>query len=362
MQRALALAGRGRGYVEPNPMVGCVIVKAGRVIAEGYHRRFGGPHAEVVALRKAGPAARGATVYVTLEPCCHHGKTGPCTDSLVAAAVRRVVAAMPDPAPQVSRKGFGKLRRAGIEVATGLCREQAERLNAPYLKRLHTGLPWVLLKWAQTIDGKLAAAGGQSKWITGQPARKQAHLLRGRVDAILIGVGTVLADDPMLTCRLVRPRRIARRIVVDGRLRLPANCKLVRTARQVPVVVACARSSARQRTRKVDMLRQAGCEVLALPQIGPGRIDLRLLLQQLGSQGATNVMVEGGGDLLGQFLDRQLADELVAFVAGRLLGGTGSMVPWPKGVEKLSGSPRLDTPSLRRIGADWLLRGLLRWP
>jgi len=343
-------------------MVGCVLVKADRVVAAGFHRRFGGPHAEIEALRKAGEAARGCTAYVTLEPCCHHGKTGPCTDALIAAGVRRVLVAMRDPFVQVAGKGLRRLRRAGIEVAVGLCREEAQSLNAPYLKRLRTGMPWVILKWAQSLDGKLATATGQSRWITGEPARKEAHRIRGLVDAVIVGAATVLADDPMLTCRLARPRRIARRVVVDGRLRIRLDCALVQTAGQVPVVVATTESAVQSARRKAEALRRAGCEVLALRGREPGRIDLRALLEWLGSQQATNVMVEGGGNLLGQFLAERLADELAVFIAPMLVGGKGAVAPWPGGAGDLAEAPRLQAARFRRVGLDWYVRGRLQWP
>ena len=202
----MALAVRGQGAVEPNPMVGCVLVRGGRVVGEGWHKRFGGPHAEVEALRAAGRAARGATAYVSLEPCCHFGKTPPCTDALIAAGVSRVVAAMRDPFPKVRGRGRRLLEAAGIKVGMGLCEAEAMRLNAPYLKRQRTGRPWVILKWAQSVDGRIATRTGDSKWISSEDSRAQAHDLRGRVDAVIVGVGTVRADDPLLTCRHGRPR------------------------------------------------------------------------------------------------------------------------------------------------------------
>ncbi len=363
MRRALALAVRGRGRVEPNPMVGCVLVRDGAVVAEGYHRRFGGPHAEVDALSSAGDAARGATVYVTLEPCCHRGKTGPCTEALLAAGVARVVAAMSDPFPQVAGKGLKILQQAGVPTAAGLLEDQARRLNAPYLKRLATGLPWVILKWAQSLDGMLATRTGHSQWITGQGSLREAHRIRGLVDAVLVGAGTVAADDPRLTCRLVRPRRVARRVVLDGRLRIDPDRKLVQTAHQVPVVIATTQTAIEGRPDKAEVLRQAGCQVLPLPEETPGRIDLRSLLQGLAAEGATNVMVEGGGDLLGQFLDRRLADEVAIFIAPMLIGGArppgehAAVTPWPGGVADLANGPRLRDVQVRRLGDDLYIRG-----
>jgi len=320
MRRALRLAARARGRVEPNPMVGCVLVRRGRVIGEGWHRRFGGPHAERDALRRCTGSASGATAYVTLEPCCHFGKTPPCTDALIEAGVVRVVAATIDPFAAVRGQGFRTLRKAGIRVDVGVCGAEAEILNAPYFKVRRTGRPWVILKWAQSLDGKIATHAGDSKWITGQAARREAHRLRGRVDAVVVGIGTVLADDPDLTCRHVKPKRTATRIVLDGRLRIPRRAGLVRTARHAPVLIATTRTALRRRRGTADWLASAGCEVLALPGRA-GRVDLTALLDELGRREMTNVMVEGGGEVLGAFFDQGLADEALVFVAPKLVGG-----------------------------------------
>ena len=229
MRRALELAAQGQGAVEPNPMVGCVIARGAEILGEGWHRRFGGAHAEVEALKLAGERARGATVYVTLEPCCHHGKTPPCTRAILDAGVARVVAAMPDPFPQVAGGGLAELRAAGIEVQSGVLEEEARKLNAPYLKLLSTGRPWIIAKWAMTLDGKIATAAGDSRWISCLDSRSIVHQLRGRVDAIVVGRGTAAADDPLLTARPPGPRT-AMRIVVDTRASLSPQSQLVRTA------------------------------------------------------------------------------------------------------------------------------------
>lgn len=318
MSRALALARRGLGRVEPNPMVGCVIVRDGRVAGEGYHAFFGGPHAEVQALRSAGAAARGGTAYVTLEPCCHHGKTPPCTDALIQAGIARVVAAMRDPFERVAGGGFEQLRRAGIGVSVGLGGEQARRLNAPYLVREHHGRPWVILKWAQSLDGKIATRTGDSKWISSPPSRALVHRLRGRVDAVIVGVNTVIADDPLLTCRQGSPRRVAARLVLDPSLRIPRKSKLVQTARRTPTVVATRTASLR--TPRARTLGRAGVMLMGLRRRGAG-LDLSDLLARLARRGMTNVLVEGGGETLGRFLDAGLADEALVFVSRRLIGG-----------------------------------------
>jgi diaminohydroxyphosphoribosylaminopyrimidine deaminase/5-amino-6-(5-phosphoribosylamino)uracil reductase len=317
MRRALELAALGRGRVEPNPMVGAVLVRDGRVIGEGRHRRFGGPHAEVEALRACDGDPRGATLYVTLEPCCHHGKTPPCTDAVIAAGVACVIYAVTDPFPRVAGGGRAALRAAGIEVRNGLLWEDAVRLNAAYFKLLATGRPYVIAKWAMTLDGKLAAAGGDSKWISGEESRRRVHRLRDRVDAVLIGVGTALADDPLLTARIPDGRH-PRRIVLDSALRLPVESQLVRTAREVPLTVVC-RSPAPE--PKAAALRAAGAEVLELPGDTGGRPAWDALLAELGRRRITNLLVEGGPAVLTSLLEAGLADEAQVFVAPKIIGG-----------------------------------------
>ncbi len=363
MGRAMALARRGLGRVEPNPMVGCVVVRGDRILGEGYHRKFGGKHAEIEALDRCEGPARGATVYVTLEPCCHHGKTPPCTDALIAAGVRRVVAAMRDPFAAVAGRGFARLRRAGIEVSVGLCGEQARRLNAAYLKLRTEGRPWVILKWAQSLDGKIATRTGDSKWISSVEARREAHRLRGRVDAVIVGSGTARVDDPMLTCRHVRARRTASRIVVTGGLRIDPRCQLVRKAEQVPTIVATTRAAMRRHARVVDVLREAGCEVLGVGSTR-GRVSLVGVLDELGRREMTNVLVEGGAELLGAFFDDQLADEAVVFVSPKLIGGAAAPGPLGgAGVSRvLHGVGQPDLVECRRVGSDMMYRILLRDP
>lgn len=318
MRRALELAERGRGAVEPNPLVGAVIVRDGEIIGEGWHQRFGEAHAEVNALAKAGSAARGATLYVTLEPCCHQGKTPPCTEAVVRAGIRRVVAAMADPFPQVSGKGAESLRAAAVTVELGLCEPEARRLNAPYLKLLATGRPYVHAKWAMTLDGKIATSRGDSQWISNEASRKRVHALRGRMDAILVGIGTALADDPQLTARPAGPRT-ATRIVLDSQGRLPGSSILARTARQTPTLVITGTDVPPERQRALET---AGCEVLALME---GRPDVAALLAELGRRRMTNLLVEGGSAVLGSFLDAGAIDEVHVFIAPRLAGGAEAL-------------------------------------
>lgn len=351
MARAIALAWRGQGYVEPNPMVGCVIVKDGRAVGEGYHRRFGGPHAEPNALAAAGGRARGATLYVTLEPCCHFGKTPPCVEAILRAGVRRVVAAMRDPNPLVAGKGFRRLRRAGIDVRVGFMRAEAERLAAPFITCQTLRRPYVILKWAQSIDGKIATRSGDSKWITSKESRRSAHALRARVDAIIVGVETVLADDPDLTARWVRPKRIATRVVLDSRFRTPLSSRLVRSARRVPTLIvgSSMRGITAARRRRLE---SAGCRVLTTPSGSVG-IDPRKLLAALRDMGMTNVLVEGGGKVLGGFLEAGLADEAIVFVGRKLIGGETAPGPLRhRGPRLMKDLPAVEIVGISRLGDD----------
>src|SRR5687768_8468255 len=263
MARALELAARGRGAVEPNPLVGAVVVRDGHVVGEGWHQKFGQAHAEVNALNQAGEAARGSVLYVTLEPCSHFGKTPPCTEAVIRAGVRRVVSAMLDPFPQVAGQGASRLREAGIVVEVGVGEAAARRLNAPYLKRLRTGRPWVVGKWAMTLDGKIATRTGSSKWITGDAARARVHELRGRMDAILVGKGTLLADDPLLTARPPGPRTAARVVLTATGAGLPPSCRLLETVQAAPVLVVTTAAGAAQ----LSGWRDRGAEVIGLPDV-----------------------------------------------------------------------------------------------
>jgi diaminohydroxyphosphoribosylaminopyrimidine deaminase/5-amino-6-(5-phosphoribosylamino)uracil reductase len=348
MRRALELAERGRGAVEPNPLVGAVIVRAGEVVGEGCHQRYGGPHAEPSALAVAGEAARGATLYVTLEPCCHHGKTPPCTDAVLRAGIAHVVAAMPDPFPAVAGRGAEQLRSAGVAVEVGLCEAEARALNAPYLKLLATGRPYVHAKWAMTLDGKIATRTGDSRWISNEASRRRVHEMRGRMDAILAGIGTVLADDPQLTARPPGPR-LATRIVLDSRGRLPPTCRLARTAREVPVMVVT--TDGLPATRRAE-LEGLGCEVLALPADN-GRPAVTALLDELGRRRFTNVLIEGGGEVLGAFRDARALDAVHVFLAPKLAGGAAARSPMSgQGVETIAQALAVEEWRVEMIEGD----------
>ncbi|MDR7481507.1 MAG: bifunctional diaminohydroxyphosphoribosylaminopyrimidine deaminase/5-amino-6-(5-phosphoribosylamino)uracil reductase RibD [Armatimonadota bacterium] len=319
MEEALALAARAAGRTSPNPMVGAVVVAGGEVVGRGFHARAGEPHAEILALREAGARARGATVYVTLEPCAHQGRTGPCAEALIAAGVRRVVAAMADPDRQVRGRGFERLRAAGVEVEVGLLENRARRLNEAFVKHRATGLPFVTLKWAMSLDGRIAGAGGRPVAITGEAARRFAHGLRDTHDVVLVGVGTVLADDPLLTCRLPGGRN-PMRVVVDSRLRTPPTARVVATAAETPTLVATTAAAPAER---VAALRRAGVEVLVQAHEEP-RVRLSSLLEELGRRGALAVLVEGGAEVHAAFLAAGLADKVIALVAPVLIGGAGA--------------------------------------
>ena len=355
MRRALELAARGEGHVEPNPMVGCVIAAGAEIIGEGWHRRFGEAHAEIEALRLAGPRAAGATLVVTLEPCCHQGKTPPCTRAIVEAGIRRVVVAQRDPFPRVDGAGLAELRSAGVEVEEGLLQAEARRLNAPYRKLLETGLPWVIAKWAMTLDGKTATRTGASRWITSEESRRIVHALRGRVDAILVGRETALRDDPLLTARPPGPRT-ALRVVADTLGSLPSDSQLVATARDVPVMIAVGPQAPEEDRRR---LAEAGCEVFVCPSTGhAGRLDA--LLRELGRRQATNVLVEGGGRLTGSLLDAGHIDEVHVFIAPKLIGGIAAPGPIAgEGAEDLAHALALESLQMERAGPDVHLHGRL---
>jgi diaminohydroxyphosphoribosylaminopyrimidine deaminase/5-amino-6-(5-phosphoribosylamino)uracil reductase len=351
MGRALELARRGQGHVEPNPMVGAVIAlpqKGGRIVAEGWHSAFGGPHAEVVALAAAGAGARGGTLYVTLEPCCHQGKTPPCTEAIVAAGITRVVVATDDPFPQVAGRGLEALRRAGIAVDVGLRAAEAGRLIAPFRKLVATGRPWVIAKWAMSLDGRLATHPGDDRWISSAESRMLVHELRGRIDAIAVGLGTVLADDPLLTARPAGPRQ-ALRLVFDDEALLPLACQLVRTAGTVPVLVAVGPEAPRERCAALEA---AGCEVWRSAAHDRG-VRLESLLDELGRRRLTNLLVEGGSAVLAHCFSRGQVDEVWAFVAPRLIGG-------PAGLPALADTPAIDVEEVSHPGGDILVRGVVR--
>lgn len=354
MARALELARKGLYSTHPNPRVGCVIVRDGQVVGEGWHARAGEPHAEVHALRQAGERARGATAYVTLEPCSHHGRTPPCADALVNAGVARVVAAMQDPNPQVAGRGLLRLMDAGIAVQSGVLESEARALNAGFIKRMETGLPFVRVKLAMSLDGRTAMASGESQWITGPAARAAVQRLRARASVVLTGADTVLTDGARLTVRpdelglnaeltALAVTRPPLRVLVDGRLRVPLSAPFYQAGKAL--VATCAVASAR------DRFQEEGHELLAVPSSN-GHVDLRRLLLELGSRGANEVLVEAGPRLAGAFARAGLVDEFQIFMAGRLLGSSARpLLDWP--LARMAEAPQLKITDVRAVGDDW---------
>ncbi|MBI1323974.1 bifunctional diaminohydroxyphosphoribosylaminopyrimidine deaminase/5-amino-6-(5-phosphoribosylamino)uracil reductase RibD [bacterium] len=361
MTLALAEAARGKGFVEPNPMVGAVLVSDDRLAGSGHHARFGGPHAEVAALAATPGSARGMTMHVTLEPCCHFGKTPPCSRAIVEAGISRVVIATRDPFPLVSGGGIEELRAAGIHVdvwpVDSPVARQAIRLNRPFFKRVLTGRPYTIAKWAMSLDGRIALATGDSRWISNDRSRAIVHEIRGRVDGILVGIGTVKADDPSLTARPPGPRT-PRRIVVDPRAETPIESVLVRTARETPVTIFCAANAANDRRKALE---SSGCELIPLNASANGSLSPESIVEELGSKGLTNLLIEGGSKVLGRFFDAGCIDEVAVFVAPALFGGPAAFPPIEsKSVRPMESIPRLAEVRTSTIGSDTLIQGLVQ--
>lgn len=350
MELALKYAKKGCGWVSPNPMVGAVVVKNGKVIGAGYHEQYGGLHAERNALASCTESPQGATLYVTLEPCCHFGKTPPCTDAIIESGIRRVVVGSVDPNPLVAGKGIEILRQNGIEVTQGVLNEACTMLNNVFFHFIRTKTPYVVMKYAMTMDGKIATRSGESKWITGEAARGRVQQDRHRYTGIMVGVGTVLADNPLLTCRLSEGKNPIR-IICDSQLRTPLKSQVVKTAEQIPTILAtCCSDEERAR-----LYREAGCEVLALPS-KDGHIDLRALMVALGERTIDSVLLEGGGTLNWSALKSGIVNKVQAYVAPRLFGGCEAKSPVEGfGVENPEYAFRLTSPHVTRLGDDILL-------
>lgn len=351
MRAALALARRGVGKTSPNPAVGCVIVRDGVVVGRGWHKKAGTPHAEVHALNQAGPLAEGADVYVTLEPCAHFGKTPPCARALVAARVARVFVAMVDPNPLVSGKGIAILREAGIEVEVGLLGEAARGINLPFIKWIQTRRPYVILKSALTLDGKTATAGGDSRWITCDASRREVHRLRGVVDAIMVGVGTVIKDDPQLTCR-VPDGKDPIRVVVDSRLSIPLNAAVFNPQSAARTVIATCGSD----PESLAQLVSRGGEVIACAE-RDGKVDLEDLLEKLGALGIQSILLEGGSHLAGAALRAGLVDHCMIYLAPKFVAGEGYGLFAGEGVAMMGDAIRLEGMTVRRVGEDLVVEG-----
>lgn len=350
MKLALEYAQKGCGWVNPNPMVGAVIVKEGRIIGSGYHQRYGGLHAERNALASCTEPPRGGTLYVTLEPCCHYGKTPPCTQAILESGIRRVVIGSADPNPLVAGKGVRILRRHGIEVTEMVLGEACTALNQVFFHFIRTKLPYVVMKYAMTMDGKIATSSGRSKWITGEAARRRVQEDRHRYSCIMAGVGTILADDPLLTCRLPDGRNPVR-VICDSRLRTPLKARVIQTAGQVPTILAaCAPDE-----NRACFYREAGCEVLALSS-KDGHVNLRELMAALGERGMDSVLLEGGGTLNWSALQSGVVNKVQAYVAPKLFGGAAARSPVEgAGVEGPEQAFRLTSPQVTWLDGDLLL-------
>jgi diaminohydroxyphosphoribosylaminopyrimidine deaminase/5-amino-6-(5-phosphoribosylamino)uracil reductase len=357
MALALKLAAKGSGYTSPNPMVGAVVVKDGHIVGQGYHHRYGQPHAEVEALRQAGPLARGATLYVTLEPCNHHGKTPPCTAAVLAAGICRVVIANADPNPRVTGGGATFLRDQGLIVDQDLLAAAGQKLNEFFFKAIATGLPFVIAKAAASLDGKIATRTNDSHWITGAKARMWGHRLRHQVDAILVGVGTVLADDPQLTTRLPRGKgKDPIRIVLDSRLRLPLTAKLLTQKSTAPTWIACTNAASPE---KVAALQALGAEIILAPSLDH-RVDLQALLPLLGERRIQSLLVEGGAEVHGSFFAAGLVDKFHLFLAPKFIGGRQAPgILGGQGIARLAEAPLARNLSIHHLGPDILITGYL---
>lgn len=357
MTLTLELAGKGRGKVEPNPMVGAVLVKNGEIIGKGYHHVFGGAHAEINAINEAGDKCKGAILYVSMEPCAHFGKTAPCVDAIINAGIARVVIAVTDPNPITSGKGIKKLKEAGIEVKTGIMELQAEKLNAPFFKLMQKGLPYVIVKWAMSLDGKISTYTGDSKWITSEESRNYVHSIRGQMDGVMVGINTVMRDDPLLTCRYKEGKN-PKRIVVDSRSSLPLNSHLLKTICDSDVIVAVNKSAPEERIKRLE---QFGCKIVCTNNLD-GHVDLKELFKKLAQMNMTNILVEGGSRIITSVFEHKLADKLMVFIAPIIIGGEMAISPvLGNGIKKVSEAAEISEVVVKRFSNDTLIEGILRY-
>jgi diaminohydroxyphosphoribosylaminopyrimidine deaminase / 5-amino-6-(5-phosphoribosylamino)uracil reductase len=352
MRLALREAVKGRGFTSPNPLVGAVAVKGGELLGQAYHKRFGDLHAEIVLIeRLTSQQARGATIYVNLEPCCHVGKTPPCTDALMRAKVKRVVVGHVDPNPLVSGKGIAQLRAAGIRVDIGVCEEEARRLNAPFLTYITQKRPWILLKVAQTLDGRIALKNGQSRWITGEKARVEVHRLRAQLDAVMVGSQTVIEDDPELTVRHIKGRNPVR-IIVDSKLRISPNAKILHEVDRGRTWILHTSDAPIEKQRAME---RTGATLLACPAGADEKVDLRAAMTMLAEHGVTSVFVEGGGTLHASFIRADLYDKFIVAIAPKIIGADGKAAIWDLEIADLTRAPQFVVQRARRLGEDiWL--------
>ena len=359
MREALNLAKKVIGIVSPDPAVGAVLVKNGKILAKGYHDRFTAPHAEVYAIKKAGNAAKGSTLFINLEPCCHYGNNPPCTRTVINAGIKRVVASMADPNPLVNGKGFKQLQKAGIKVDIGLMEEEAKSLNESFVKHITTGLPFVTLKSAMSIDGKTATKNLESFWITGEAARKHAHYLRSINDAIIVGINTVLKDDPQLTVRHVAKNSFRQpyKIILDSKARIPLAAKVLKDPSNTVVVV-----SKEAPKKRIDRLKAIGATVI-IEKTSNGKISLPLLLKKLGKMKLSSILIEGGGSVGASAIESKIVDKVVFFIAPKIIGGKLSPSPvGGKGIDLLKQAINLKDLNIKRFGKDIMLEGYIEKP
>lgn len=368
MRRAIELAKKGGGYVHPNPMVGCVIVNDSEIIAEGYHEKYGEFHAERNALLHCQSETKGASLYVTLEPCCHYGKTPPCTEIIIEKGIKKVFVGILDPNPLVAGKGVKILQDAGIEVEVGLCEDEIRELNKVFLKYITTKRPYVIMKTAMTLDGKIAAYTGDSKWVTNDESRKMVHELRSEFSGVIVGIGTVLADDPMLNVRLDGNPHQPIRIVVDSNLRIPVDSQLVKTAKEYRTIIATQKPHAeiaenaeiddhKLLARKRANLAELGMGIIECQSIN-NHVDINDLMTKLGAMGIDSLLLEGGGTINAAFLEAGCVDEVWAFIAPKIIGGEGAKTPVSgKGIEKMSDAIQLQNIDIQNINGDILIKG-----
>lgn len=357
MKKALTLAVKGKGRTSPNPVVGAVIVKRGKIIASDYHRKAGTPHAEILALKNAGAKAKGAALYINLEPCCHtEKKTPPCTKSIIKSGIKKVVIAMLDPNPKVSGRGIKELKKAGIEVKVGVMEKAAKKLNEEFIKFIAKKEPFVTLKIAQSLDGKIATAKGESKWITSREARKYVHKLRNEVNALLVGIGTVKKDDPSLDCR-IKGGENPYRIIVDSSLRIPPNAKVLKYKDRKTIIATTMQA----KKEKIISLRKSGNKVLII-RIKAGKIDLKSLMKELGKLGITSVMIEGGSSISASALSSKIVDKVLFFTAPKIIGGVDA-IPSVGGESPLllKNAFQIKNLQVKKIGKDILLEGYLNY-
>lgn len=354
MNLAIQLALRGTGHTSPNPLVGAVIVKNGRIIGQGYHARYGDLHAERAALAACSESPEGATIYVTLEPCCHHGKQPPCTDAIIESGIRRVVIGSRDPNPLVSGKGFRILREHGIEVTEDFMREECDAINAIFFHYIQTGMPYVTLKYAMTMDGRIATRTGASRWITGEKARENVHKDRNRHAAILAGIGTVLTDDPLLNCR-IEGGKDPLRVICDTKLRIPLDSQIVRTAKEIPTIIAAGEDLDQSISSKLTALKAAGCRILPLP-LKDGHPDLHALMEALGKEKIDSVLIEGGSQIAWSALSCGIVNKIQTYIAPKIFGSQEAPGPvGGAGVELPTECFALGTPDIRMLGDDILI-------